>query len=238
MMFPLARLSQETRQSSENLEMNTTKTDREKSLKADEYLWDTEGSTEVHGFVWPELERRLQSLGGKSLLDLGCGNGALTARFTGLVPECVGVDFSRSGIEIARVKHPAAKFECVSIADPLPSCLRQKFDVVVAVEVIEHLLLPRQLFARAKEALKPGGYLIVTTPYHGYLKNMALALVNKFDSHWHPLRDYGHVKFFSRATLSEVFEEQQFSIDYFSRVGRIPAFARSMVMGAKLKGGG
>lgn len=215
--------------------MNTTKTDREKSLRAEEYLWDTDGSTEVHGFVWPELNKILLESGHRSLLDLGCGNGALTERFARFVPECVGVDFSRSGIEIARIKHPSAKFECASIVDPLPEMLRQRFDVVVAVEVIEHLLLPRQLFNRAKEALKPGGYLIVTTPYHGYLKNVALALAGKFDSHWHPLRDYGHVKFFSKATLAEAFREQGFIVDYFARVGRIAPFARSMIMGARLE---
>jgi len=101
---------------------------------------------------------------------------------------------------------------------------------VVAVEVVEHLLLPRQLLERAREALRPGGIFIATTPYHGFLKNLALALTNKFDHHWHPLRDYGHVKFFSRETLSQLFGEQGLKVQRFARVGRVPALAKSMIL--------
>jgi len=59
---------------------------------------------------------------------------------------------------------------------------------------------------------------------------MALALTNCFDDHWHPLRDFGHVKFFSRKTLSLLAQEAGFSIKDFIRVGRVPAFACSMIV--------
>jgi 2-polyprenyl-6-hydroxyphenyl methylase/3-demethylubiquinone-9 3-methyltransferase len=62
----------------------------------------------------------------------------------------------------------------------------------------------------------------VTTPFHGYYKNLALAITGKYDKHWHPLRDYGHVKFFSHKTLSALFEEQGFAVRNYVRVGRIP----------------
>jgi 2-polyprenyl-6-hydroxyphenyl methylase/3-demethylubiquinone-9 3-methyltransferase len=70
----------------------------------------------------------------------------------------------------------------------------------------------------------------MSTPYHGYWKNLALALTNKFDAHWHPLRDFGHVKFFSRATLSQLASEAGFSVTDFLRVGRIPVLACSMIL--------
>jgi hypothetical protein len=38
--------------------------------------------------------------------------------------------------------------------------------------------------------------LIITTPYHGYLKNIALSVSVKFDHHVNPLWDGGHIKFF------------------------------------------
>jgi 2-polyprenyl-3-methyl-5-hydroxy-6-metoxy-1,4-benzoquinol methylase len=209
-----------------------TKTDREKSLEAHEYLWDTSVDTEVHAFVGPVLEEWLSSLRGGRLLDLGCGNGVLTNKLCSLGLKCTGTDFSESGIAIARSCYPKVNFFQSSIENSLPHEHRNAFDVVIAVEVIEHLLLPRQLFARAKEALKPGGTLIVTTPYHGYFKNIALALLGKYDSHWHPLRDYGHVKFFSVSTLSQIYKEQGFVIEQIRRVGRVPCFARSMMMKA------
>jgi 2-polyprenyl-6-hydroxyphenyl methylase/3-demethylubiquinone-9 3-methyltransferase len=36
----------------------------------------------------------------------------------------------------------------------------------------------------------------VTTPYHGYVKNLALAVTGQLDRHWQPWRDGGHIKFF------------------------------------------
>lgn len=49
------------------------------------------------------------------------------------------------------------------------------------LEVIEHLYSPRQFVRRPYTALRPGGILIVTTPYWGYLKNLLLVLTNRID---------------------------------------------------------
>jgi 2-polyprenyl-6-hydroxyphenyl methylase/3-demethylubiquinone-9 3-methyltransferase len=215
--------------------MNATKTDRLSSLAATEYVWDRDGATEVHSYVWPVLSKILIGMPSKELLDLGCGNGSLTVRLAELGLKCTGTDFSGTGIQIAQNSYPKVAFFQSGMDQSLPVNKHKSFDVVIAVEVIEHLLLPRQLFERAKEALKEGGILIVTTPYHGYFKNLALALVNKYDSHWHPLRDYGHIKFFSKKTLRAIFNESGFICTDFYCVGRIPVLARSMIMVGKLK---
>lgn len=169
------------------------------------------------------------------LLDLGCGNGSLSAEIQEWGFDVTGTDFSKSGIEIAKKTFPNVIFFQSLMETPLTKENEKQYDVVLAVEVVEHLLLPRQLFERAKEALKLNGKLIVTTPYHGYFKNLALALVNKYDYHWHPLRDYGHIKFFSIETLTQLFIEQGFEVTRVKRVGRIPIFAKSMMIEARLK---
>ncbi len=169
-----------------------------------------------------------------AILDLGCGNGCMTEKLGRIAPRCVGMDMSKSGLEIARQRAPSIEFVEGAIETELPDALRGSFDLVTACEVIEHLFLPRQLFARAREALRPGGVFIVSTPYHGYWKNLALAISGKFDFHWHPLRDYGHIKFFSTASLGRLFEEEGFTVTSDQRVGRIPAFARSMLLEGRL----
>jgi len=58
--------------------------------------------------------------------------------------------------------------------------LHNSFDVVISVEVIEHLFYPRELVKAAKQCLKPNGCLIITTPYHGYFKNLVLAISGKY----------------------------------------------------------
>lgn len=208
------------------------KTDRVSSSAADEFIWDTIGHTEVHKFIRTPILSLLRAHNVSSVLDLGCGNGA----FSGLLGSegfmVTGVDHSLSGIQIAQQTLEGISFQQHDIIEPLDESLRNQFDAVVSIEVIEHLLLPRKLVKNAISALKPGGLLILTTPYHGYLKNLALALSGKFDDHWHPLRDYGHIKFFSHSTIQELISEFGMYDIKFQTVGRIPIFARSMIISA------
>ncbi len=212
-----------------------TKTDRLTSTEAGEFMWDMADATETHRYVGPVLLEWLHDLRSSRTLDLGCGNGALTACLAPIAGKIVGMDMSESGIRIAQGKYPQVVYFRNSMEVSLPQEHRGAYDLVVATEVIEHLFRPRALLDRAKEALKPGGYIIVTAPYHGYWKNLALALTGKFDEHWHPLRDYGHIKFFSQQTLSMLLKERGFGIKRWARVGRFPALARSMIVLAKLR---
>ncbi len=56
-----------------------------------------------------------------------------------------------------------------------------------------------------------------------------MALTGKLDAHFTALWDYGHIKFWSIRTLSELLREAGFVEIRFERVGRIPALAKSMI---------
>lgn len=215
--------------------MKRARTDSEISLAAEEFVWECGGLTEAHQWILPVVAEWLDQSDRTTILDIGCGNGAFTNALASGGRELLGIDASWSGIEIARRSNQQVRFIQAEIDEALPQDLQGYFDAVVSIEVIEHLLRPRDLFRRAREALAPGGRFIVSTPYHGYWKNLALAVSGKFDQHWHPLRDYGHVKFFSVATLSRMFEEEGFHVLDCARVGRVPWLARSMILhGRKL----
>ena len=63
--------------------------------------------------------------------------------------------------------------------DDDPSVIgNESFDVAIATGVIEHVVKPLNLPRFAKQLLRPGGHLIISTPCHGYLKNLILALAN------------------------------------------------------------
>lgn len=207
-------------------------TDRRSSNAAEEFIWDTHEDTEIHRFIEKPIGDLLRSHGSSAVLDLGCGNGSFSVFMAKAGFNVTGLDHSSSGIQIAREKHPSVDFSQYDVTQPLPSEYHGSFDAVVSAEVIEHLLLPRRLMEAALTALKPGGLFILTTPYHGYWKNLSLALTNKFDSHWHPLRDYGHIKFFSKTTILALFKEFGLKEIEFQTVGRIPALARSMIVSA------
>jgi 2-polyprenyl-3-methyl-5-hydroxy-6-metoxy-1,4-benzoquinol methylase len=198
-----------------------------------EYRWIGGTPAHNHSFLAPAVLAALSHRPGASVLDLGCGNGSLTARIQDAGYRVVGAESSASGLDAARRAFPAIEFVEHDLAQPLPDELRNRFDVVLAAEVIEHLFLPRCLFARAREALLPGGELVVTTPYHGWLKNVALAVTNKMDSHWSPGWDYGHIKFFSVKTLGGLAVECAFEPTRWTFAGRWKPVAKSMLMTAR-----
>lgn len=75
--------------------------------------------------------------------------------------------------------------------------------------------------------------MILTTPYHGYLKNLILSIFNKWDFHLNPLWHGGHIKFWSRGTLAQLLREAGFEVVGFHGVGRLPYIWKSMILISK-----
>lgn len=170
---------------------------------------------------------------GTRLLDVGCGNGSACGKFIDQGCQVVGVDLSRSGIEIARKTYPAGRFEMLAADDKILENLQEPpFDLVFSSEVVEHLYAPRPFVKGCFTALKPGGRFILTTPYHGYWKNLVLAILGKWERHLDPLWDGGHIKIWSRATITELLEEAGFRNIRIQGVGRFPGLWMTMVVAA------
>lgn len=215
--------------------MNTTSAIRNTSATA-EYSYVDPFATHSHSYILPRIQALLSQRGpGTRILDLGCGNGSLLGRIDRPEWELYGVDASCSGIDMARQAHPEVRFAVGDITGRFgdlgyPAAY---FDVVVTTEVIEHVYAPRKLVENAFEALRPGGDLILTTPYHGYVKNLALALTGKFDAHFTALWDGGHIKFWSQRTLTILLREARFTELKFYGTGRCPLLWKSTVVSAK-----
>jgi 2-polyprenyl-3-methyl-5-hydroxy-6-metoxy-1,4-benzoquinol methylase len=196
----------------------------------DGYSWIDGELTSAHGHLLPTVTRLLTApKKGASLFDLGCGNGAVTAYCKNLGYRVRGIDASVDGIEQARRAHPDIPFDQASAYEDLVGVYGQ-FDVILSLEVVEHLYSPRQYAATLYNLCKVDGVAIVSTPYHGYWKNLALALSGKLDTHFTALWDYGHIKFWSVKTLGILLTEAGFRDLRFYRVGRLPLFAKSMIV--------
>ncbi len=199
-----------------------------------EYVYANSHEQHHHAYITDPLLELLQQDSPTQnnkprILDLGCGNGSLSHVLAQTGYEVTGIEASTSGIRFAQIQYPQCQFIEASIYELPYEMLEGQFDAVVSAEVIEHLLYPRELIRSAKRCLKPGGQLIVTTPYHGYWKNLALALTGKMDQHFTALWDGGHIKFFSQKTLKQLMEQEGFSQLQFTFTGRYPYLWKSMI---------
>ncbi len=171
---------------------------------------------------------------GSRVLDVGCGNGFLCGEFLNRGYNVVGIDLSARGIEIARRTYPSVRFEVIAAdAHVLEGLNEPPFDLVVSTEVVEHLYAPRNWARGCFDALKPGGRFVCTTPYHGYLKNLVISLLGRWDKHADPLWDGGHIKLWSRRTLSALLNEAGFRNLQFSGAGRLPGLWMTMIAKAE-----
>jgi len=180
-------------------------------------------------FLWPIVRDLLARQDKAHVLDLGCGPGVQARILADLGHDVVGVDVSAEAVAIARRDVPKGCFYIADIYDLPWSELEERFDVVLAMEVIEHLYYPRWLLRAAARCLRRGGTLILSAPYHGYLKNLATSLLGRWDEHFNIREDGWHIKFFSPRTLRRLVEEEGFVDLCFRYGGRLPLFWKSMV---------
>jgi SAM-dependent methyltransferase len=168
--------------------------------------------------LWPVIEAA-RSGGGCSVLDAGSGDGALVAELRRRGIDATGIEVSERAIALARNADPDATFIQHS-AEDLPWPVENgAFDCVVSFEVIEHLLQPVAMLQGASDALRPGGYLALTTPYHGLLKNVVIALV-AFERHFAPEGD--HIRFFTDLALRRILAGVGLAVRRISHFGRFP----------------
>ncbi len=192
-----------------------------------EYNYDSGELNPSHSYLLPAVERIVVERNPSRIFDLGCGNGSTASVLTKHAP-VDGVDISVSAIAHANKTYPELKLDQRSVYEDLSGEYGQ-YPMVVSLEVVEHLYDPRTYAHNMFSLVAPGGVAVVSTPYHGYIKNVALAVSGKLDNHFTALWDGGHIKFWSMKTLSTLLEEAGFKDIEFLRVGRIPALAKSMI---------
>ncbi len=195
------------------------------------YGWKSAEAYPNHAFILRAVKQLLPE-GELTILDVGCGNGYIASQLSAMGHNVIAVDASEDGIVIGRKAHPGVRFDVHSAYDDLRAIVVD-VDLVVSTEVIEHLYQPNLFLENAFKVLRPGGHLIITTPYHGYLKNLALSLCNYWDKHHTVDWENGHIKFFSEKTLTRMLSACGFNNIIFHNAGRIYLLWKSMVCRAQ-----
>lgn len=202
-----------------------------------EYIYYNEDFDHTQLYIFEPLISILKNRKSCKILDLGCGNGSFANKLIELGFDVYGVDASESGIAIAKQKN-ASRFFCYDLtSDSIPVEIANiPFDIIVSTEVIEHVYSPESFMQLCSKILMSGvnKEIILSTPYHGFLKNLVLSLTNKWDEHLNPNWEGGHIKFWSENTLTKLLSNNNFRVLDFKGCGRFPFMSKSMIIHAKL----
>lgn len=165
----------------------------------------------------------------KRVLDFGCGSGAASRLLVDAGHQVTGVDVSESGIRVATREVHGATFHLIDNEGQLPFA-DASFDVCFCTEVIEHLLDVPGFLREIHRVLADQGMFIITTPYHGWIKNLII-ITRNFDVHFSPTDE--HVRFFSRSSLTRALVEAGFRVESFRGIGRFWPIWKSMFVVAR-----
>lgn len=204
---------------------------------------EASGGLPLNGNVGRGLAETLLRLiaaqpGVRRICDLGCGNGYLAGQLGARGFDVLGIDASETYIDIARRHHTSERVTFIKglIDQDLTRQLTAShppFDLVVSSDVIEHLYDPVALLTTAHALLKPGGVAVIGTPYHGYLKNIAISVLGRWDEHHTVNWPGGHIKFFSVGTLSRIMRQAGLNEPRLVFYGRFPGFWKNMIAVAR-----
>ena len=164
------------------------------------------------------------------VLDVGCGDGRLTAAIAQAGFVVVGIDVAEEPLRRARELHPGIDVRLVPV-DRDWAFEDASFDVVWAGETIEHASDTAGWLSELRRVLRSGGSLLLSTPAHERLELLALALSGKrFDRHFDPRAD--HVRFYTRRTLARLLADFGFEHIELHAVGGLPGARRTLLASA------
>ena len=152
--------------------------------------------------------KKLDCLEGLRMLDIGCGGGILSEPLARLGADTVGADPSEDNIAAARTHAKASGVAIdyrATTAEEL-SAAKERFDVILAMEVVEHVIDVDAFVETCAAMVKPGGLLIVGT-LNRTLKSFALAIVGaEYVLRWIPRGTHQWDKFVTPVELETAIE--------------------------------
>jgi 2-polyprenyl-6-hydroxyphenyl methylase / 3-demethylubiquinone-9 3-methyltransferase len=181
--------------------------------------WDTNGPFKTLHDINPcRLDYILShvDLAGKKVLDLGCGGGILSEALAKAGAQVTGIDIEPNLIEVAKNHAQQTSldinYQVLNLHD-----LKQKFDVIVCMEMLEHVTNPREIVASMASCLSSGGHVFLSTINRSLKAYFELILMGEY--------------------VLKLLPRQTHDYQYFIRPGELDAYLRESGLSLKdLKG--
>ena len=174
-------------------------------------------------------------LDGINCIDIGCGGGILSEKLNRLGAKVTGIDASQSSIEVAKEHSIKSRlkinYKCISTSELIESekgKVINKFDLVVASEVIEHVNNRKSFLSDISNLCRPGGLVVFTTINNSLIGMLFGKIFAENILKIVPVGTHDVQKFISPEMLSQEAIEQNIILDNF--IGFTPTFKFKDVM--------
>lgn len=174
----------------------------------------------------PVVKRIAPKTPNLTIMDFGCGSGNMLSEIMKLNPKSkyIGIDVSDIAIKKIKERFPKEIFFAVEDGGKIP-VKTGSVDFILALDVIEHVYNTKETLSELARILKPGGRILITTPYHGLLKN--LIIIFFFFEYYFDI--YGsHIRFFSKKSLMSLLKDVRLKVVNFGYFGRFFPLSRAM----------
>jgi len=159
-----------------------------------------------------------------NVLDVGCGEGGLgmlLKKRYGSKVNIIGIDISEEALKLAEPFYDKLLQVDVENEDIRKILKGQKFDYIVAIEILEHLFKPELLVSKLKGILKPDGYIIVSFPNFAFWKYRIECLLGRFPDQ-HLYSDAEHIHYWSFLQFIKFLNDCRLDVIEFDGVFGIP----------------
>ena len=148
-----------------------------------------------------------QPFQGLRLLDIGYGGGLLSEPMARLGTTVVGADAAERNIPVARV-HAEAQGLSIDYRHSAAEAMAaagERFDVVLAMEIVEHVADPAEFIATCRDLLNPGGLIVASTLNRSTKSFLAAIVGAEWVMRWLPKGTHDWAKFITPEELATMF---------------------------------
>ena len=184
---------------------------------ADEW-WDPNGKFKpLHKFNPIRvnyIKNQIKDLKNKTILDIGCGGGLVTEEFAKLGANITGIDASDKNIKVASIHAQKLKLDINYICTSAEELVKEgkRYDVVFALEIIEHVADVEEFIKACSKLVKPGGMFFVAT-MNRTIKSLALAKIAvEYVLRWLPAGTHDWNKFLKPSEIENIATHNKLSL--------------------------